>query len=147
MLKLKIVVLKWKKYHSYNEVREDDYPWFDPKRQGSNGKGIYLMTDSKGIPLYIGMACGKWGFADRYNATGFLDSAIEPAGNLIYFAEVESKSLCKDLETQLIWEEHKCNKKVEKYNDTKVEPQNQLDIKHTGDIPNFLSISKRNKAV
>ena len=147
MSKLKTIVLKWKKYHSYKEVREDDYAWFDPTKPESNGKGIYLMADSKCVPLYIGRANGKWGFADRYNATGFLDAAIEHAGNLIYFAEVESRLLCKDIETQLIWEEQKCNKMVCKYNGIKAAPQRNVDIRHEGDVPNFIFMSNQSKAV
>jgi len=126
------LILKWESYTSYKKVREDDYAWFDPNKPNSNGEGVYIMADSKGVPLYIGMAFGKWGFADRYNAWGFLDAAIEHSGNLIFFAEVKSKSLCKEVETQLLWQEKP------KFNEKKIhKPQRSIDIKHEGKVPSF----------
>jgi len=127
------ILLTWKKYHNYKGVYNDDEGWH---------KGVYVMADKKGIPLYIGMASGKWGFADRYNATGFLDAAIESAGNLIYFARVDAKVFCHKIEKQLIWDEHKLNKMVDKYNRVKGKPINRLVIKHKGDLPLFAYLSK-----
>jgi hypothetical protein len=131
MSDLRTVILKWKKYTCYEDVRSDNEAWSEDKDTNSQGKGIYLMADSKGTPLYIGMAYGKWGFADRYNATGFLDAAIRSAGNLIFFAKVDSKSLCKDIETQLLWEEKP------KYNKRIPTPQRNITIKHEGQVPNL----------
>jgi hypothetical protein len=67
---------------------------------------------------------GKWGFADRYNTTGFLDAAIRSAGNLIFFAEVYLKSSCKEVETRLLW------KVKPKYNKAMQTPQRKLRIEH-----------------
>jgi hypothetical protein len=116
------VILKWKRYTSYKDVRLDDDAW---------SQGVYLMADNKGIPLYIGMTNGKWGFADRYNATGFLDAAIRSCGNLIFFAKVEPRSLCKEVETQLLWQERpRFNEKIRTARTT-------IDIKHEGKVPSF----------
>ena len=128
----KNIVLKWKKYSSYKDVRLDNDAWSKGNDSCSQGKGIYIMADSKGVPLYIGMAYGKWGFADRYNATGFLDAAIRSAGNLIFFAKVASKSLCKEIETQLIWQE-----KSKLFNEKKTKPERIIGITHEGQVPNF----------
>ncbi|HVP16538.1 MAG TPA: hypothetical protein VMT42_04155 [candidate division Zixibacteria bacterium] len=89
------------------------------------------MADSKGVPLHIGMTNGKWGFADRYNATGFLDAAMHSCGNLIFYAKVEPTSLCKGVETQLLWQEKpRFNEKIHK-------PKRIIDIKHEGQVPSF----------
>jgi hypothetical protein len=117
------IVLRWERYTSYEKARQDDY---------ARSKGVYLMADNKGLPLYIGMTCGKWGFADRYNATGFLDACMYGSGNLIFFAKLEDKLLCKEVEAQLLWQEKP------RFNKRKMQkPQRSIDIKHEGKVPKF----------
>jgi hypothetical protein len=141
MSNLETVVLKWKMYTSYQEVYNDKYAWSEGKESDTQGKGVYLMTDSKRVPLYVGMVYGKWGFADRYNATGFLDAAIVTAGNLIFFAEVKSKSLAEEVETMLIWQEKPSFNK----NKMAAQPQRTIIIEHEGQVPNFKFSTVPNK--
>lgn len=131
------VILKWKKYCSYKSVRDDNECWSNGKAASYNGKGIYIMANRKGVPLYIGMAFGKWGFADRYNAWGFLDAAIELSGNSIFFTQLGPKTLCKVVETQLIWQESKQNNNIIKYNEKIAKPKKMIKILHEGEVPNF----------
>jgi hypothetical protein len=124
------ITLVWEgPYRTYGEIY---------RKWDESMKGIYVMTDGKMVPLYIGKTYNKYGFGDRYNGHSFIDAAMKGASKMLFFARIPNRKRGEAIERELIWSE-RSNPSLTNSRAKDKEPPTHIQIQHEGSPrPKFL---------
>src|SRR6266487_1348662 len=136
----RLVTVKWSKFEGNLHRREIHHAveLWEPS--------VYVITDSKGRPLYVGKATADVnpGFGDRYWGNLQAMSAWgHGTRNRLYVGRIRwaRRSWYRDLERQLITLESKATHgRAPPYNDRwkhDAEPDREVRLRHSGEVPRF----------
>jgi len=141
----RLVTVKWCKFEGNlmsREIYDSDELW---------KPSVYVITDSRGRPLYVGKATAKKhpGFGDRYWGNLQAMSAWgHDTRNRLYVGRIRgaTRAWYRDLERQLIALESRSTQgDAPLYNDRwkhDSEPDPEVRLRHIGDIPRFYHLGR-----